>query len=237
MATGRQMSEHAWIKCQNPGTMLAFLGKQLSERKRRLFGCACCRKVQHLLDEPTWNVLLVAERYADGTATADELDGVTHAISEEGWASRAVIRCVQTDPKYLGQCDLAWIDATVALGMTTREADEITEWFDLWEQDGITDEIAEHFAEFSGVDFVALLREIVGNPFRRAKPDKQWLTSDVLALARGIYDERAFDRMPILADALQDAGCNDHEILSHCRNPDREHARGCWLIDRILGKS
>jgi hypothetical protein len=82
-----------------------------------------------------------------------------------------------------------------------------------------------------------LLRDIVGNPFREVKFNKRWLTTDVLALARGIYDERAFDRMPILADALQDAGCNADDILSHCRDANQPHVRGCWVLDLILGKT
>jgi hypothetical protein len=67
--------------------------------------------------------------------------------------------------------------------------------------------------------------------------DPQWFTSDVLVLARGIYEERAFDRMPILADALQDAGCTDEDVLNHCRDPNTPHARGCWVVDLILGKA
>jgi hypothetical protein len=66
--------------------------------------------------------------------------------------------------------------------------------------------------------------------------DPTWRTSDVLTLARGIYDERAFDRMPILADALQDAGCTNDDILSHCRDTT-PHARGCWVVDLVLGKA
>ena len=63
-----------------------------------------------------------------------------------------------------------------------------------------------------------------------------WLTSTVLALATGIYDDRAFDRMPILADALQDAGCDNADILDHCRGSG-PHVRGCWVVDMLLGKS
>jgi hypothetical protein len=82
-----------------------------------------------------------------------------------------------------------------------------------------------------------LLRDIFGNPFRPVTIDPTWRTSDVLALARGIYDERALDRMPILADALQDAGCDNDDILAHCRDTNTPHARGCWVVDLILNKS
>lgn len=81
-----------------------------------------------------------------------------------------------------------------------------------------------------------LIRDIFGNPFRPVATDPGWLTSDVRALARGIYAEKAFDRMPILADALQDAGCANEEVLSHCRAADQVHVRGCWVVDFLLGK-
>jgi len=82
-----------------------------------------------------------------------------------------------------------------------------------------------------------LLRDIFGNPFRPVALGPAWLTSDVLALARGIYDEKAFDRMPILADALQDAGCTNEDVLAHCRDGLLPHVRGCWVLDLVLGKS
>ena len=76
---------------------------------------------------------------------------------------------------------------------------------------------------------------MLGNPFRPVEVDSTWLTSDVLLLAGGIYDERAFDRMPILADALQDTGCANDDVLNHCRG-DGPHVRGCWVVDLLLGK-
>ncbi|MBP3959984.1 hypothetical protein J8F10_32485 [Gemmata sp. G18] len=79
------------------------------------------------------------------------------------------------------------------------------------------------------------MRELFGNPFRPVALVPVWLTSTVRALAEGIYQERAFDRMPILADALQDAGCDNEDILTHCRQPG-EHVRGCWVVDLVLGK-
>jgi hypothetical protein len=80
------------------------------------------------------------------------------------------------------------------------------------------------------------LREVFGNPFREVVCEPSWLTSDVLLLAKGIYDEKAFDRMPILADALQDAGCANDDVLSHCRDTSLMHVRGCWVLDLVLGK-
>ena len=81
-----------------------------------------------------------------------------------------------------------------------------------------------------------LLRELFGNPFRIPGLDPRWRTSDVLGLARAIYEDKAFERMPILADALMDAGCDEPALLLHCREP-APHVRGCWALDLILGKS
>ncbi|MBN9121910.1 MAG: hypothetical protein J0I06_22675 [Planctomycetes bacterium] len=81
-----------------------------------------------------------------------------------------------------------------------------------------------------------LLRDIFGNHFRPVVVEPSWLTSTVVTLTEGIYQEKAFDRMTILADALMDAGCDNKDILSHCRQPG-EHVRGCWVIDLLLGKS
>jgi hypothetical protein len=81
----------------------------------------------------------------------------------------------------------------------------------------------------------ALARDIFGNPFRPVEFDARWRTSDVVGLARAIYDDRAFERMPILADALMDAGCEHEEIIGNCRG-DGPHVRGCWVVDLILDK-
>ena len=79
-------------------------------------------------------------------------------------------------------------------------------------------------------------REIVGNAFTPPRFETAWRTSDVVALAKGIFEDRAFDRMPILADALEDAGCGEPSVLAHCRGDD-PHVRGCWVVDLVLGKS
>jgi hypothetical protein len=78
---------------------------------------------------------------------------------------------------------------------------------------------------------------VLGNPFRPVTLDPSWRTSDVMLLAQIIYDERAFEQMPILGDALQDAGCDCEEVLTHCRDVSLTHVRGCWVADLVLGKS
>jgi hypothetical protein len=79
------------------------------------------------------------------------------------------------------------------------------------------------------------LRDIFGNPFRPVTVDLAWLTSTVAALAHAMYESRDFSAMPILADALQDAGCDNEDVLIHCRG-DGPHVRGCWVVDMLLGK-
>jgi hypothetical protein len=81
----------------------------------------------------------------------------------------------------------------------------------------------------------SLLRDIFGNPFRRVVFDSAWRTSTAVAIAKGMYESRDFGAMPILADALQDAGCDNDDVLSHCRGPG-PHVRGCWVVDLVLGK-
>jgi len=81
-----------------------------------------------------------------------------------------------------------------------------------------------------------LLRDIFDNPFRPITVDPAWQTETVVALANSIYTDRAFDRMPILADALEEAGCDHADVLAHCRG-DGPHVRGCWVVDLVLGKS
>jgi hypothetical protein len=82
----------------------------------------------------------------------------------------------------------------------------------------------------------ALIRCVFGNPYRPVTFDPRWRTADVVGLAAAIYDDRAFDRLPLLADALMDAGCADEDVIAHCRSPG-PHVRGCWVLDLILAKS
>ncbi|WP_082843392.1 hypothetical protein [Gemmata sp. SH-PL17] len=82
---------------------------------------------------------------------------------------------------------------------------------------------------------VALVRDIFGNPFRPVTFSPSWRTSTAVALAAQMYESRDFGAMPILADALQDAGCDNADVLGHCRGGS-PHVRGCWVVDLVLGK-
>jgi hypothetical protein len=88
----------------------------------------------------------------------------------------------------------------------------------------------------NGAAVCTLFREVHHNPFRKANFAKKWRTSTGVALAKQMYESRDFGAMPILADALQDAGCDSDDILSHCRDPKQVHVRGCWVVDLVLGK-
>jgi hypothetical protein len=82
-----------------------------------------------------------------------------------------------------------------------------------------------------------LIRDIFGNPFRPVAFEPRWRSESAVALARTAYDTRNFTLLPILADALEEAGCDHPDVLAHCRQPDAVHVRGCWVVDGVLGKS
>ncbi len=82
-----------------------------------------------------------------------------------------------------------------------------------------------------------LIREILGSGREPVPCATEWRTNTVLTLARQMYESREFSAMPILADALQDAGCDNDDILAHCRDTSQVHVRGCWVCDLVLGKT
>jgi hypothetical protein len=81
-----------------------------------------------------------------------------------------------------------------------------------------------------------LLRDVIGNPYRPVKFKPGWRSPTAVALARDLYESRDFSAMPVLGDALEEAGCDNADVLAHCRGPKVFHVRGCWVVDLILGK-
>lgn len=240
-ATRQPMSELAWLASDDPMAMLAFLGDNRSLRKMRLFACACCRQViwNLLRDERARQAVVSAERFADGLILSDELEEARRlAIAEMGaepygtkayHAASAAMATTRTDwsPAVLaGHAAFgAYASGERTVIGEARRSRAVRE-----RQKSAKAGIRRDKATEAG-----LLRDIFGNPFRLTSFDPVWLTPTVRALANGIYQDHAFDRLPILADALEEAGCNDAEILGHLRSLG-PHVRGCWPLDLLLAK-
>jgi hypothetical protein len=243
------MTEAEWLACDHPSPMLDFLRRKVSDRKLRLFAVACCRLVLHLLhDKQNGTALEVAEAYADDQASRDELVAVYSAAAAFANAPPPVVRycsaaeeaiqhafsaisyATATETAYPDQ-EFGEVDHYNALDNTRRSADQVARAV-AWAGRARPDRIAMQAIECN------VLRDIFGNPFRLASVTPAWRTWNartVIQLAELIYAERAFAHLPILADALEEAGCTDAAILDHCRGGG-EHVRGCWVVDLLLGK-
>lgn len=231
------MTDAEWRSCDEPKLLLNdFLRKR--NRKVRLAAIAACRScmggfydeyvVQHLSPSVASKylrqvtvALAVSERFADGQATERELAKAETKAKAIHDALFAV---------YLAASDCADL---LYEGLSSIQ--EVTAAI----RDAVSREPEEAFSDLEmlcGLEpFIAAdLREVFGPPtptsFRR-----EWLTAQVTALAKAAYDVADFDRLPILADALEDAGCDNTDILDHLRRPN-SHVRGCWALDLILGK-
>ncbi|MDB5313254.1 MAG: hypothetical protein JWO38_7456 [Gemmataceae bacterium] len=230
------MTEEEWLACTDPTPMMEFLltefmrrkvsertSSVMKERKLRLFAVACCRRVWDLLpDHRSRKAVEVAERFADSEASREEvLAAKREAKKVERFMKRVTGIRFQT-PKLAAVLSLSLSTTHPFLKYVAGNAACTTEG----ENKPAAEE--QHCQ-------CELLRDIFGNPYRPVTPNPCFLTSAVVSLATGIYADRAFDRLPILANALQGAGCEDQNILAHCRD-DGLHVRGCRVVDQILGK-
>jgi hypothetical protein len=238
------MTEAEWLACDDPRPMLALLGSRetfltrAGRRKMRLYACACCRGIWHLLtDERSRHAVVVAEDHADGAATLEQLWLADLAAGKAADAAAGPSRSVEYHGR-MAACAAATRCITRKWGavLAAKEAALARQKAagrgrqDAWTASQVQPEERRWLA--------SLLRDLFGNPFREVKPDPAWLAWNdrtVHALARAVYDERAFDRLPVLTDALEEAGCDNAGILAHCRGPG-PHVRGCWVVDLILGK-
>jgi hypothetical protein len=227
------MTEVTWKRSQDRREMLQFVHGRISERKFRLFAVACCRRQWELFPPvPHRQAIKAAEQFADGIGTHEELlelaeplidiqsDYTRYSPRTEQWQLACAAEEV-TGRSGVPTCDSArFVAEAVSAAFSMRRGDYRPE-FDPPDPEQLPQ--------------VALLRDIVGNPFLPTEVAQDWLTSTVVALARQMYRSRDFSAMPILADALQDADCDNDVILDHCRGPG-PHVRGCWVVDLILGK-
>ena len=219
------MTEAEWMACADPQPMLEFLQGKASDRKWRLFAVACCRRIWHLLtDERSRMAVEIAEQFAEGSKNRTDLLSCWAAAEAviDPWSSLQEAEAfpswrqtrMERHPGYIADCasdpDVAFAGAYEIILVSP-------------DQERLKQSL--------------LFRCIFGPlPFRPVTLDPAWLTPTVKQLAEAIYQERAFERMPILADALSDGGCDNQDILNHCRQPG-EHVKGCWVLDLLLGKS
>jgi hypothetical protein len=227
------IDESRWLTCVEPFPMLDWLkenNRLVSARKLRLFACACCRSVERRITNYHCRLAVaVAERFADGLATDRDLDRVANAAhanvlsasnSAGGYSNRLAAN--------FAAAQSAAPDALFAAQLASAYA------FDSMKIRGLPPKPAEHRTQ------CGLIRCLFGNPFRPLPVvDAAWLAwggATVRKMADMIYDERAWGDLPILADALEDAGCTDDDWLSHLREPG-PHARGCHVLDALLGRN
>ncbi len=205
-----------------------------SPRKFFLAGAACVRRVWHLLElSASREAVEAAEQFADGFISRVQLVAYTDAADVwEHWpqadprfvAARAAFQ-LRHDPRQNHGSAEYTISSVSDVARVAADATAAVEGSDAW--------TTARFAEMRLL--AGLYRCVMGNPFRPVTFSPAWRTDTALSLARGMYDARDFGALPILADALQDAGCDEPAILDHCRAPG-EHVRGCWVVDLVLGK-
>ena len=220
------MNEEEWLSSVDPKPMLDYVrGKRASDRKLRLYAVACCRRIwDFLTDERSRKAVEVAEEYADGSVDRERLVAARDKARE---VKKTFSSPSQTPFERAAN---AALDATRDTGRSASnnapsEAARALNFED-----------HNRFEEGKRRQQAVLLRCMFGNPFRPVFLDSAWLTPNVVSLAQTIYDNRAFERMPILGDAIEETGCGNTNAIDHCRS-QTEHVRGCWVVDALIGKN
>jgi hypothetical protein len=238
------MTEAEWMQCEDPKALLQYL-KELGasrtkkgRRRLRLFGCACCWRIQDSLDAASRGAIEASERFAEGLLSKQDLEEVEKATLHRAWGAaqdsqHAVV---------LWACHNA-----VRQGAPPKRAAAVANFVRFFLVGA--DRLRYKEALRAGIDTpdaavlkteaaaqCALLRCLFGEIFCSPSISPVWRTPLAVGLAQSIDDEHAFDRLPILADALEDAGCTDAALLDHLRGPG-PHVRGCWAQGLVLLRS
>ncbi|AMV24723.1 hypothetical protein VT84_10030 [Gemmata sp. SH-PL17] len=251
------MTEVEWLASINPIELLTAV-RGVSHRKLRLFACACCRRLWESMTPSQQQQVEITESHADGRADPEEwalafsnpdlskpfvltyrqyVDAAAFCLgwpdSEEPdwklneWAQSLTPRL--EEPGAYAEFCTARVCSHASGAVHRRVGKPFTPLQDPERARLVFEH--EHTAQSN------LLREVFGNPFRSVTFLPEWRTSTAVALAAQMYESREFSALPVLADALQDAGCENTDILNHCRDSSTPHVRGCWVIDLLLRKS
>jgi hypothetical protein len=224
MPEPRRLTEQEWRECGDPLVLLRHLGAASGDRKTLLLIVACLARISDLLPEHGRPWMAGAEAAAEGLGSVQDL------ADEDG--EDAVFTAYEVAPDERRGA----VDAVLDVFSVRWEQGD-------W-QEGETPEpfmVAAWQAERRLQS--DLVRDIFGNPFRPVTPDPGWLTPTVNSLAQVAYEQRSLPagtldpaRLAVLADALEEAGCRDEQILGHLRGPG-PHVPGCFLLDLVLGKN
>src|SRR5262245_51823682 len=220
----RAPAAELWPTTNDLAWLLRAAGRRPSPREWRLLCCACFRALygDRVKDARTAAAVAAAERYAEGEATKQELTAARRQARRAGEPSPFVKRATWWT---------TYGRPRAALARLIR-AEYPAAWVTRWDQ--VPPRPRGPLSASEEARLCALVRDVFTNPFRPEPALPRG--GEIDRLARAAYDEPAADRLAVLADALEDAGCSDLAVLSHCR-ADAVHVRGCWVLDLLLGKS
>jgi len=200
------------------------LQSSAGQRRWRLAMCAFARRVADTAGfEAAAHVLSEVEGYIDrGIVAIGETQSVREFETEQSmWPA----------PKQMTLTQAAESSVQAAIGGAQVDPTRLF--------DALYFQITEHHTsdhEQEWATQAVIFKDIFGNPFRPVVFDQRWRSEPTVSLARTAYDTRNFSLLPILADALEEAGCDHPDVLTHCRDPKQVHVRGCWVVDGVLGK-
>jgi hypothetical protein len=254
------MIEAEWLACRDPMSMMKCEATRVSKRKQRLFAVACCRRIAPLMTDAGRRAVAAAEAFADGGISAAELYRAWHRVGgnsrfeykryaasaaylastapteEDADGSRSLVDTLPEYQRAVSRLNRGWLRCDEgrlleALVVVCSPRDPLLAARNAF----LIAQCSPQPAAARAVQTTSL-RDIFGNPFQLVVFSQAWGTDTALSLARTMYEPRDFTAMPILADALQEAGCDSDDILNHCRS-DGVPVRGCWAFDLVLGKS
>lgn len=217
------MTEQEWLSATNPFSLLSAARQLSSERKLRLAAGACAWHFLPVNAHPDLHRgVEMTEQIADGTASRAVIESARELFGSLSYVGDYVARGFTGENQFPA--------SLIHCAVNPRVTSSVR---------GVLCILSDYEADM-GSEFVQplvpWLREIFGNPFRPID-FAPWRTDTAVSLARQMYESGEFSAMPILADALQDAGCNSDEVLNHCRDANAKHVRGCWVVDGMLGKA
>jgi hypothetical protein len=241
------MTETDWLTGTDFIAHLRFAADQLSPRRQRLLAVGLCRAASHLFDRPELtHALAVIDDYADGLVSAAEVEKTRQrcrGLAQEAFEEyrTALDRRTGDGLAPYVRSQFAWtVSYATNKLLQVTDVGSLTAATAAQAHTGLQAPLVWNVSEEITIEQSLVMRsvvwEVIGNPFRPVGFSPDWRTDTVVALARQMYAAREFGAMPILADALQDAGCADEDVLAHCRDTSANHIRGCWVVDGVLGK-